>query len=145
MSNRVLNDKQIKDVSVENNELDNHDIEIVNSLPKSGEEYYYLISKEKRKSVIPFSSVDIEYFDKLDVEDKAAFICMSRVQRDEHINYLRSADSYENNTYITHPAFKNNKGFWISKYEISKNGQNYLFLPKFVQPFLLLLVHLYQY
>lgn len=98
MSNRVLNDKQIKDVSLENNEPDSHDIEIVNSLPKSGEGYYYLLSKEKRKSVIPFSSVDIEYFDKLDVEDKAAFISMSRVQRDEHINYLRSADSYENNT-----------------------------------------------
>lgn len=40
-----------------------------------------------------------------------------------------SSNSYENNTYITHPAFKNNKGFWISKYEISKNGQDYLFLP----------------
>ena len=98
MSNRVLDDKRTKDVTVENNEPDSHDIEIVNSMPKSGEGYYYLLSKEKRKNVIPFSSVDIEYFDILDVEDKTAFICMSRVQRDEHINYLRSADSYENNT-----------------------------------------------
>ena len=98
MNENELNDKQTKDATVENNEPDSHDIEIVNSLPKSGEEYYYLLSKEKRKSVVPFSSMDIEYFELIDVEDKAAFICMSRVQRDEHINYLRSADSYENNT-----------------------------------------------
>ena len=98
MSNRVLDDKEIKDATVENNEPDSHDIEIVKSLPKSGEGYYYLLSKEKRKSVVPFSSMDIEYFELLDVEDKAAFICMSRVQRDEHINYLRSAERYENST-----------------------------------------------
>lgn len=97
MNENELNDKQTKDATVENNEPDSHDIEIVNSLPKSGEEYYYLLSKEKRKSVVPFSSMDIEYFELIDVEDKAAFICMSRVQRDEHINYLRSAESYENN------------------------------------------------
>ena len=32
----------------------------------------------------------------------------------------------ENNSYITHPAFGNNlRGFWISKYELSKFNDNY--------------------
>ena len=32
----------------------------------------------------------------------------------------------ENNLYITHPAFSNNlRGFWISKYELSKSGDVY--------------------
>lgn len=33
---------------------------------------------------------------------------------------------FENNSYITHPAFGDSiKGFWISKYELSKNGEDY--------------------
>ena len=35
----------------------------------------------------------------------------------------------ENNNYITHPVFGNNlKGFWISKYEISKDESTYKFI-----------------
>ena len=95
MNEDVLDDKQKRDATVEENNLDGHELEIMSSLPNSGEEYYYMLSKEKRKNVVPFSPMDIEYFELLDVEDKADFICMSRVQRDEHINYLRSAKSYE--------------------------------------------------
>lgn len=37
-----------------------------------------------------------------------------------------SNNKIENNLYITHPAFGDNlKGFWISKYEISKNDNGY--------------------
>lgn len=37
---------------------------------------------------------------------------------------------YKNDMYITHPAFANNKnGFWISKYEVSKRDDKYLFIP----------------
>lgn len=36
----------------------------------------------------------------------------------------------KNNNYITHPVFADSlKGVWISKYEISKNNDNYYFLP----------------
>ena len=43
---------------------------------------------------------------------------------------LNNVSGTENNTYITHPAFGNDSyGFWISKYEISKNGDNYLSVP----------------
>ena len=35
----------------------------------------------------------------------------------------------ENNAYITHPAFGDNlRGFWISKYEISKSADDYRFI-----------------
>ena len=35
-----------------------------------------------------------------------------------------------NNNYITHPVFKDNlRGFWVSKYEISKDNDNYRFIP----------------
>ena len=35
----------------------------------------------------------------------------------------------DNGKYITHPAFANNlRGFWISKYEISKNNDDYRFV-----------------
>jgi len=35
----------------------------------------------------------------------------------------------ENDKYLTHPAFGDNlRGFWISKYEISKNNDNYRFV-----------------
>ena len=95
MKEDVSDDKQKRDVIAQENSPVSHELEILNSLPKSGEEYYYMLSKEKRKNVVPFLPMDIEYFERLDVEDKAAFICMSRVERDEHINYLRSAESYE--------------------------------------------------
>ena len=95
MKEDVSDDKRKRDVIVQENSPVSHELEILNSLPKSGEEYYYMLSKEKRKNVVPFLPMDTEYFERLDVEDKAAFICMSRVERDEHINYLRSAESYE--------------------------------------------------
>ena len=95
MKEDVSDDKQKRDVIAQENSPVSHELEILNSLPKSGEEYYYMLSKEKRKNVVPFLPMDIEYFERLDVEDKAAFICMSRMERDEHINYLRSAESYE--------------------------------------------------
>lgn len=39
-------------------------------------------------------------------------------------------DNYENGLYLTHPVFGNNlRGFWISKYEMSKNGDIYKFVP----------------
>lgn len=95
MKEDVSDDKRKRDVIVQENSPVSHELEILNSLPKSGEEYYYMLSKEKRKNVVPFLPMDKEYFERLDVEDKAAFICMSRVERDEHINYLRSAESYE--------------------------------------------------
>lgn len=38
-----------------------------------------------------------------------------------------NVDSYKNDQYITHPAFGDNlTGFWISKYEISKNDDGYV-------------------
>ena len=95
MKEDVSDDKRKRDVIVQENSPVSHELEILNSLPKSGEEYYYMLSKEKRKNVVPFLPMDTEYFERLDVEDKAAFICMSRMERDEHINYLRSAESYE--------------------------------------------------
>ena len=95
MKEDVSDDKRKRDAIVQENSSVSHELEILNSLPKSGEEYYYMLSKEKRKNVVPFLPMDTEYFERLDVEDKAAFICMSRVERDEHINYLRSAESYE--------------------------------------------------
>ena len=95
MKEDVSDDKRNRDVIVQENSPVSHELEILNSLPKSGEEYYYMLSKEKRKNVVPFLPMDTEYFERLDVEDKAAFICMSRMERDEHINYLRSAESYE--------------------------------------------------
>lgn len=95
MKEDVSDDKRKRDVIVQENNPVSHELEILNSLPKSGEEYYYMLSKEKRKNVVPFLPMDTEYFERLDVEDKAAFICMSRMERDEHINYLRSAESYE--------------------------------------------------
>ena len=95
MKDDVSDDKRKKDVIAQENSPVSHELEILNSLPKSGEEYYYMLSKEKRKNVVPFLPMDTEYFERLDVEDKAAFICMSRMERDEHINYLRSAESYE--------------------------------------------------
>ena len=95
MKEDVSGDKRKRDVIAQENSPVSHELEILNSLPKSGEEYYYMLSKEKRKNVVPFLPMDTEYFERLDVEDKAAFICMSRVERDEHINYLRSAESYE--------------------------------------------------
>ena len=95
MKEDVSGDKRKRDVIAQENSPVSHELEILNSLPKSGEEYYYMLSKEKRKNVVPFMPMDTEYFERLDVEDKAAFICMSRMERDEHINYLRSAESYE--------------------------------------------------
>ena len=95
MKEDVSDDKRKRDVIAQENSPVSHELEILNSLPKSGEEYYYMLSKEKRKNVVPFLPMDTEYFERLDVEDKAAFICMSRMERDEHINYLRSAESYE--------------------------------------------------
>ena len=95
MKEDVSDDKRKRGVIAQENSPVSHELEILNSLPKSGEEYYYMLSKEKRKNVVPFLPMDTEYFERLDVEDKAAFICMSRVERDEHINYLRSAESYE--------------------------------------------------
>ena len=95
MKEDVSDDKRNRDVIVQENSPVSHELEILNSLPKSGEEYYYMLSKEKRNNVVPFLPMDTEYFERLDVEDKTAFICMSRVERDEHINYLRSAESYE--------------------------------------------------
>ena len=95
MKEDVSGDKRKRDVIAQENSPVSHELEILNSLPKSGEEYYYMLSKEKRKNVVPFLPMDTEYFERLDVEDKAAFICMSRMERDEHINYLRSAESYE--------------------------------------------------
>ena len=95
MKEDVSDDKRKRDAIVQENSSVSHELEILNSLPKSGEEYYYMLSKEKRKNVLPFLPMDTEYFERLDVEDKTAFICMSRVERDEHINYLRSAESYE--------------------------------------------------
>ena len=95
MKEDVSDDKRKRDAIVQENSSVSHELEILNSLPKSGEEYYYMLSKEKRKNVVPFLPMDTEYFERLDVEDKTAFICMSRVERDEHINYLRSAESYE--------------------------------------------------
>ena len=95
MKEDVSGDKRKRDVIAQENGPVSHELEILNSLPKSGEEYYYMLSKEKRKNVVPFLPMDTEYFERLDVEDKAAFICMSRMERDEHINYLRSAESYE--------------------------------------------------
>ena len=95
MKEDVSDDKRKRDVIAQENSPVSHELEILNSLPKSGEEYYYMLSKEKRNNVVPFLPMDTEYFERLDVEDKAAFICMSRVERDEHINYLRSAESYE--------------------------------------------------
>ena len=95
MREDVSDDKRKRDVIAQENSPVSHELEILNSLPKSGEEYYYMLSKEKRKNVVPFLPMDTEYFERLDVEDKAAFICMSRMERDEHINYLRSAESYE--------------------------------------------------
>ena len=95
MKEDVSGDKRKRDVIAQENGPVSHELEILNSLPKSGEEYYYMLSKEKRKNVVPFMPMDTEYFERLDVEDKAAFICMSRMERDEHINYLRSAESYE--------------------------------------------------
>ena len=95
MKEDVSDDKRKRDVIAQENSPVSHELEILNSLPKSGEEYYYMLSKEKRKNVVPFLPMDTEYFERLDVEDKAAFICMSRMERDEHNNYLRSAESYE--------------------------------------------------
>lgn len=95
MKEDVSGEKRKRDVIAQENSPVSHELEILNSLPKSGEEYYYMLSKEKRKNVVPFLPMDTEYFERLDVEDKAAFICMSRMERDEHINYLRSAESYE--------------------------------------------------
>ena len=95
MKEDVSDDKRKRDVIAQENSPVSHELEILNSLPKSGEEYYYMLSKEKRKNVVPFLPMDTEYFERLDVEDKAAFICMSRMERDEHINYLKSAESYE--------------------------------------------------
>ena len=95
MKEDVSGDKRKRDVIAQENSPVSHELEILNSLPKSGEEYYYMLSKEKRKNVVPFLPMDTEYFERLDVEDKAAFICMSRMERDEQINYLRSAESYE--------------------------------------------------
>lgn len=95
MKEDVSDDKRKRDVIAQENSPVSHELEILNSLPKSGEEYYYMLSKEKRKNVVPFLPMDTEYFERLDVEDKVAFICMSRMERDEHINYLRSAESYE--------------------------------------------------
>lgn len=43
---------------------------------------------------------------------------------------LNEVTNTANNTYITHPAFENGlKGFWISKYEISKDNDLYRFVP----------------
>ena len=40
-----------------------------------------------------------------------------------------SNNNIVNNSYITHPAFGDNlRGFWISKYEISKYGDDYKFV-----------------
>ena len=45
-------------------------------------------------------------------------------------NTLNRVSSAENNKYFTHPAFGNDlKGFWISKYEMSKDDNNYKFIP----------------
>ena len=39
-------------------------------------------------------------------------------------------NSIANNNYLTHPAFGDNlKGIWVSKYEISKDSDNYRFIP----------------
>lgn len=44
-------------------------------------------------------------------------------------NGLNSITNDDVDKYLTHPAFSNNlKGFWISKYEISKNDENYKFI-----------------
>lgn len=43
---------------------------------------------------------------------------------------LNNVSANSNNEYLTHPAFDNNlKGFWISKYEISKDNNIYKFIP----------------
>ena len=83
MKEDVSGDKRKRDVIAQENSPVSHELEILNSLPKSGEEYYYMLSKEKRKNVVPFLPMDTEYFERLDVEDKAAFICMSRMERGE--------------------------------------------------------------
>ena len=44
-------------------------------------------------------------------------------------NGLNTVTGSSNNEYLTHPAFGDNlKGFWISKYEISKNEETYKFV-----------------
>lgn len=46
------------------------------------------------------------------------------------LNSTNKQDTYKNSEYITHPAFLNNlTGFWISKYEISKQDDNYYSIP----------------
>ena len=45
-------------------------------------------------------------------------------------NGLNSLNNSENDKYLTHPAFGDNlKGFWISKYEVSKDNDIYKFIP----------------
>ena len=45
-------------------------------------------------------------------------------------NGLNSVNNAENNKYTTHPAFEDNiKGFWISKYELSKDNNTYKSIP----------------
>ena len=44
-------------------------------------------------------------------------------------NGLNKVTNNENDKYLTHPAFSDNlKGFWISKYEISKDNEMYRFI-----------------
>lgn len=46
------------------------------------------------------------------------------------LNSTVIANKYSNDMYITHPVFGNDlTGFWINKYEISKNNDNYLSIP----------------
>ena len=45
-------------------------------------------------------------------------------------NGLSKIDGTVNNDYTTHPVFgDDSRGFWISKYEISKDNDNYKFIP----------------
>ena len=45
-------------------------------------------------------------------------------------NGLNSINNTENDKYLTHPAFSDNlRGFWISKYEISKDDTTYKSVP----------------
>lgn len=46
------------------------------------------------------------------------------------LNSTTKVNTYTNNTYITHPSFDSNlTGFWINKYELSKNQDTYLSIP----------------
>ena len=67
MKEDVSDDKRKRDVIAQENSPVSHELEILNSLPKSGEEYYYMLSKEKRKNVVPFLPMDTEYFERLSV------------------------------------------------------------------------------